>query len=238
MDAREVDCDPPQRSRDRRRNKRSRFCDNEDRRTTFVVMDAGDDARTRGEILAVVAWPGVEQGVPLWDLGALEIGAPGESPVSGEPWRANDATATPGSTFKLVTALAAIQAALDGDDTVRRLLEGGPDARWIADTLGVASGGKDWQSGRCKPEPGPINELNALPVVGVDGVSIALCIGNAGESRRGPLTAALMRPQTTGCGGKRRSTPYRAVRGAHHIVKHLFCWPRAVHRPRQSSSPR
>ena len=59
------------------------------------------------------------------------------------------------------------------------------------------------KNGRCKPEPGPINELNALPVVGVDGVSIALCIGNAGESRRGPLTAALMGPaRLTGCGGK------------------------------------
>lgn len=206
VDARQDDCSappPPPRRKGQKPPKPKKFCLSEDRRTTFVVMDAGDDPRTRGEVLAAVAWPPVGEGVPIWDLEALEIGAPGESPVSGEPWRANDSTAVPGSTFKLVTALAGIQAALDGDQDVKHLLLGDTDIQWVAGKLGLAIGrgvgGGTWVRGRCDPKPGPVWQLDALPIVGVDGVTTQMCIGNSGDTIRGPLAQAYLRSQASHC---------------------------------------
>ncbi|SNR74872.1 hypothetical protein SAMN06265370_12037 [Puniceibacterium sediminis] len=93
------------------------------RRATFVVLDAeGPDA---GALLGFGTMPGAAYGLSHWDVLALQTAAPGKAPAPAHAWRRHDQLSTPGSSFKMLTALAAMQAVLDGH----------PDARQIEDLL-------------------------------------------------------------------------------------------------------
>lgn len=93
------------------------------RRATFVVLDAeGPDA---GALLGFATMPGAAYGLSYWDVLALQTAAPGKAAAPAHAWRRHDQLSTPGSSFKMLTALAAMQAVLDGH----------PDARQIEDLL-------------------------------------------------------------------------------------------------------
>ncbi len=96
-------------------------------RASIVLMDASDDRA--GEVRAVVAWPPGEIGSHVWDLAAGGGGAWRSAATSRQAWSVGfDGYSQPGSTFKPVTALAAIDASLDPENPagkdVGRLLRG------------------------------------------------------------------------------------------------------------------
>lgn len=74
----------------------------------LVLIDADKNA---GEVLAMASWPTFETGLNVWDLQALAAGRDTANPLAGHLWRAGDIHAMPGSTYKLVTAVAAIREA-------------------------------------------------------------------------------------------------------------------------------
>ena len=200
-------------ARPRSARRASRECPDhhEDLRAAVVLLDAGSDDARRGEVLAVAGWPSVSPGLPAWDLAALEIGAPSRSPVSGMPWRAVDISATPGSAFKLVAGLAAIESSLNGDERLERLLRGDLDLGAAARMLQLAARRNDAgdatpkRARPCTPDtfnlnPRDPNEFNTLPIPNRNGTSF-FCAGNASENARTPFSNALLPPQGSGCQG-------------------------------------
>jgi cell division protein FtsI/penicillin-binding protein 2 len=82
-------------------------------RATIVLMDATKERA--GEIKAMVSWPPGRTGSHVWDLAAGGGGAWRASATSPAAWRlGGDGYSQPGSTFKVMTALAAIEATLEG----------------------------------------------------------------------------------------------------------------------------
>lgn len=116
-----------------------------DGRAALVLLDAGDEP---GAILAMAGWPAFRAGMNAWDLQALSVGRPTESPLAGHAWRSGDVHAMPGSTFKLVTGIAGIMA-----------LQERPD---IADII----------SGRTAPAQQQAQMGVGAAEINVDGVSI------------------------------------------------------------------
>jgi cell division protein FtsI/penicillin-binding protein 2 len=104
-------------------------------RMAIVVVDASD--KTAGEILAMASWPALVPNQHVWDLNALAAGDERNFPLAGHAWRATDVHNMPGSTFKIVTALAAIQVAAAGDKTVGDLLTGSRRSSDSARLLGI-----------------------------------------------------------------------------------------------------
>jgi cell division protein FtsI/penicillin-binding protein 2 len=96
---------------------------NPERRASFVIVDASGGPET-GAILAVATWPGPKSDLNVWDLAALAQGKESADPLAAAAWRATDAHSRMGSVFKGVTAIAAIQKAIDGDKSVMRALLG------------------------------------------------------------------------------------------------------------------
>lgn len=190
------------------------LCDRHDHRVAVVLMDAGNDPARRGEILATASWPNIEPGLATWDLAALDAGAPAHSPISGMAWRAVDVGATPGSSFKGVTSLAAIDAALGANDgMLGDLLLGRlkPDRAGrllhLAAEAGDAPPGRPTCIARNGEQPAVIafdddpkdpNKFGWLPVRDRAGDSF-VCLGNAGEKVREPFVDALLAPQKSGC---------------------------------------
>lgn len=70
---------------------------------TLVAIDAGERP---GDILAVASWPPPQKNLHFWDLAALEQRGGGQA---GLGWRRTSGNEVPGSTFKAVTALSAIE---------------------------------------------------------------------------------------------------------------------------------
>ena len=155
-------------------------------RADLVVLDAqGPDA---GEILGFASLPGPGVGLSRWDLIALDTASPRASPFAANGFRAHDVTATPGSTFKIVTSLAAMQHVLDGDArNVEPMLMGTePMARTVTRLGLVASGnlaaqraqGRDCAtSGSTRPDT-----VNALYVPNYNSSGVARCVPNAGDT--------------------------------------------------------
>ena len=80
-------------------------------RAAVVLMDATKERA--GEIKAMVSWPPGQTGSHVWDLAAGGGGAWRASATSPAAWRLGfDGYSQPGSTFKVVTALTAIEATL------------------------------------------------------------------------------------------------------------------------------
>jgi cell division protein FtsI/penicillin-binding protein 2 len=104
---------------------RDRFAD--ERRAALVVLDAKD-----GAIRAAATWPPapVAEGINAWDRAAFSKVYPLRDPFKTSAWQMVDRHNAPGSTFKPVTALAAIGAAA-GDH---------PDAAAISEMLAGLSG--------------------------------------------------------------------------------------------------
>jgi cell division protein FtsI/penicillin-binding protein 2 len=76
-------------------------------RADLVILDAdGEDA---GNVLAVASLPQPRTGMSSWDIETLELTAASKSPLAAYAWRNYDLRGTPGSSFKLITALAASQ---------------------------------------------------------------------------------------------------------------------------------
>ncbi|MGH6816324.1 MAG: penicillin-binding transpeptidase domain-containing protein, partial [Hyphomicrobiaceae bacterium] len=96
------------------------------RRAALVIVSA--EQRSAGEILAAASWPRIdnENGLNWWNIQALDREARWLSPLASRAWADTDQLAQPGSTFKVVSALALIQAAADGNQEISRLLRGVP----------------------------------------------------------------------------------------------------------------
>jgi len=100
----------------------------ERRRGALVVLDAAN-----GDILAAAAHPTPPAGTRHWDRAAFALTWPDLDPFRFTPWQGLDAHATPGSTFKPVTALAAIQAAAENKE-IEQMLEGWSRSRFARQT--------------------------------------------------------------------------------------------------------
>ncbi|MFO1168581.1 MAG: penicillin-binding transpeptidase domain-containing protein [Rhodoblastus sp.] len=112
-------------------------------RAAVVLMDAD---RNPGEILAMASTPSLRQGFHIWDVSALLDAPAADNPFAGQAWRAGDSRTMPGSTFKVVTALAAIRkAVVERDASIDAALRGMP-AQDVARQFNVTTDTtKDWQ---------------------------------------------------------------------------------------------
>lgn len=171
------------------------------RRADLVILDAeGEDA---GNVLAVASWPQMRTGMSAWDIQTLELTAPSRSPLAAYAWRNYDLRGTPGSAFKMVTALAASQYVLDSDDKkLERILLGTSDMTEMADAFGIAATRPSF-NGRCKPNFKEKNPKlrNALPIPGARG-GVVFCIGNSSSSAgvRSGIGSILETGIESGCG--------------------------------------
>jgi cell division protein FtsI/penicillin-binding protein 2 len=167
-------------------------------RGSLVVMDA-DAGLNGGEILAVAGWPRMSPGIGAWDLAALDAAKPADSPIAGNAWRAHENSAMAGSVFKVVTALAGIQHAIDaGDETLRSILMGS-NANAVATTtktnavarntvaivertFQISQAETGWKSGPCHPTlPASPGAGDVVVVYNAKG-DVKRCVGNARES--------------------------------------------------------
>jgi cell division protein FtsI/penicillin-binding protein 2 len=151
------------------------------RRADLVILDAeGEDA---GDVLAIASLPQPRTGMSSWDIETLELTASSKSPLAAYAWRNYDLRGTPGSSFKLITALAASQYVLDsGDAALEEVLLGRASPTRIADLFGIVATRPSF-NGRCKPnydERDP-KKLNALPILGARD-RIVFCMGNSASS--------------------------------------------------------
>lgn len=110
-----------------------------ERRGAVVMLDA----RT-GAVLAAANHPSPPDGTSLWDRAAFSVTWPNRDPFRFNPWQGLDAHATPGSTFKVVTSLAAIKAAGEGRDDVAAMLRGWGASAFERNT-GLSSGASCYQ---------------------------------------------------------------------------------------------
>ncbi|MEZ5870470.1 MAG: penicillin-binding transpeptidase domain-containing protein [Nitratireductor sp.] len=117
-------------------------------RGAMVLLDAGDDEATRGDVLAVASVPLFHPGLNEWDLVALAEAGGAVNPLAGHAWRQSDVHATPGSSFKTISGLAGIEAAandislqevilgsISPDEAKRRL--GGTGDRIVVQDRGI-----------------------------------------------------------------------------------------------------
>lgn len=74
------------------------------RRAAVVILNP-----KTGEILAAANYPNPKKGVHLWDRKVISELYPNKDPYSFNPWQGLTGDNAPGSTFKMVTALAAMQ---------------------------------------------------------------------------------------------------------------------------------
>jgi cell division protein FtsI/penicillin-binding protein 2 len=173
-------------------------CSRNGSRAAIVLVDAEQDP---GAILAMASWPPVSRVLNVWDLLALAQGYESQSPLAGAAWRAADAHDQPGSTFKAVTSLMAIEHALrEGDQRLGELLLGEPKIA-VATTmlrLGKERSGPDDE--RCVlDERASPDVLNVLPVKEPDG-AIIKCLHNAETTGEGSLRDnSFLSPQATQC---------------------------------------
>lgn len=165
-------------------------------RADIVVVDAdGDDA---GALLGFASRPARNAGLSHWDMLALARARPALSPFASHAWVAHNELATPGSTFKLVTGLAAIQYILDeADGELAEVMLGRAKPAKAATRLGWVQTAPGFR-GACKPMSGQraVGNMNAMPIYRrTGGPATAHCIGNFG---RAPAANYLL-PGTHGC---------------------------------------
>ncbi len=157
-----------------------------DQRVDLIVLDAdGEDA---GELLGFASLPQSGIGLSRWDLIALDTAAPARSPFAASAWRAHDGTATPGSTFKMVTSLAGAEHAMAASDRqLEALLLGNMREDDVARMLGLA-GSPNLEAATaglevCRHDSavGQVGRQDVLPVPASNGVDTARCIANASD---------------------------------------------------------
>ncbi|MGH6817082.1 MAG: penicillin-binding transpeptidase domain-containing protein [Hyphomicrobiaceae bacterium] len=144
------------------------------RRGAVVIIDA--DA-SPGDILAVATWPKPSKDNVLneWDLRAIDTWNPAGSPLATLAWSQNDFLTVPGSTFKVLTALAGLQAGIDGNAAAARVIRGVGSDRELQSVMGIS--------------------LSATAYI-ADQRNKGTSIGNAGK---GNVGSAFLLPATTGC---------------------------------------
>jgi len=174
------------------------------RRADLVILDA--EGENAGNVLAIAGLPHPRTGLSSWDIETLELTAPAKSPLAAYGWRNYDLRGTPGSAFKLVTALAASQYVLDsGDKALEGVLLGTATPLQIADLFGIAATRPSF-NGRCKPdyEERDPKKMNALPIEGARG-RIVFCMGNSASSAgvRSGISHILETGVDSGCGDAR-----------------------------------
>jgi len=174
------------------------------RRADLVILDAeGEDA---GNVLAIASLPQPRTGMSSWDIETLELTASSKSPLAAYAWRNYDLRGTPGSAFKLITALAASQYVLDsGDKALENVLLGTASPIQIADLFGIVATRPSF-NGRCKPDYQERNpkKMNALPILGARD-RIVFCMGNSASSAgvRSGISHILETGVDSGCGEAR-----------------------------------
>ncbi|MEQ8481315.1 MAG: penicillin-binding transpeptidase domain-containing protein [Hoeflea sp.] len=171
------------------------------RRADLIIMDA--EGENAGNVLALASLPQPRTGMSAWDIETLELTASAKSPLAAYGWRNYDLRGTPGSAFKLVTALAASQYVLDtGDKTLEDVLLGRASPLEMADLFGIAATRPSF-NGRCKPnyEIRDPNRMNALPIPGARG-GVVFCMGNSSSSSgaRSGIAHILETGVESGCG--------------------------------------
>lgn len=155
-------------------------------RTDLVVLRV--DGAGAGEVLGMAGRPTLRPGLSWWDILALERASPSRSPLAGHGWRAHGLRATPGSSYKLVTALAAAQAVLDNPDSeLQQILLGRAEPSTLISRLGLARGtpppGGSWPPGKCVPvDSADPSKVNARPVPTHDGSDVSRCLKNFGAA--------------------------------------------------------
>ena len=77
-----------------------------------------------GQILAAATIPMVKTGANIWDVKGVEKWNPALSPLSTHAWSQANVHYFPGSTFKSITALTAIQEALSGNIKIAQIIAG------------------------------------------------------------------------------------------------------------------
>ncbi|MEZ4526948.1 MAG: penicillin-binding transpeptidase domain-containing protein [Desulfobacterales bacterium] len=98
------------------------------RKAAVVVLNA-----ETGAILAAAGYPKPPIGVHPWDLASFARVYPTENPMQVRGWQGVDGDYTPGSTFKPVVALAAINAA-EKDERISHFLKGYPPSGFEKNT--------------------------------------------------------------------------------------------------------
>jgi hypothetical protein len=191
------------------------------RRADLVILDASD--ANAGDVLAVASLPQPRTGMSAWDIETLELTASSKSPLAAYGWRNYDLRGTPGSAFKLVTALAASQYVLDsGDKTLEGVLLGKASPLEMADLFGIAATRPSF-NGRCKPnyDVRDPHKMNALPIPGARG-GVVFCMGNSSSSSgaRSGIAHILETGVESGCGTTR--TPRAGLCEAMKRSSNLF----------------
>ena len=174
------------------------------RRADLVILDA--EVEDAGNVLAVASLPQPRTGMSSWDIETPELTASSQSPLAAYAWRNYDLRGTPGSAFKLITALAASQHVIDtGDKALESVLLGTATPLEIADLFGIAATRPSF-NGRCKPdyEIRDPKKMNALPIPGARD-RIVFCMGNSSSSSgaRSGISHILETGIESGCGDTR-----------------------------------
>lgn len=92
---------------------------NQQRRASVVLINPDS-----GAVLAAANYPNPPAGVHRWDRLSFSKLYPTLDPFGVSAWQGLDSNNTPGSTFKMVTALTALQAAEEGNANVRKIVRG------------------------------------------------------------------------------------------------------------------
>ena len=108
------------------------------RRAAVVMLNA-----ETGEMLAAANYPNPKQGVHEWDRNVISLLYPDKDPYRFNPWQGMTGDNAPGSTFKVVTAMAALKAA-DDNKTLNDFLVGSAIAHYKAKT-GLDPDAKDYR---------------------------------------------------------------------------------------------
>jgi cell division protein FtsI/penicillin-binding protein 2 len=92
---------------------------NKQRRAAVVLINP-----KTGAVLAAANYPNPPADVHRWDRLSFSKLYPTLDPFGVAAWQGLDSNNTPGSTFKMVTSLAALHVAEEGNDTIDRLVRG------------------------------------------------------------------------------------------------------------------
>jgi cell division protein FtsI/penicillin-binding protein 2 len=118
------------------------------RRGAFVLIDAGASGpggtgfdEATGRILATASWPELDPRTSEWDLRSYSQYRPWESPLAARGWSGNDKYNAPGSSFKPIVALSAIDRAARGDNSIADFLGAEPNRRGLDPTALRGFGG-------------------------------------------------------------------------------------------------
>lgn len=104
-----------------------------DQRRAAIIVLSPDD----GAVLAVAQYPPVSDGLSVWDHANLAMGDPDRDDLAPRGWAAIGSASVPGSVFKIVVDLAALQQASERPEIAAMVSGCAPDARGWLSCLGM-----------------------------------------------------------------------------------------------------